>query len=83
MFEIDSQFLEFLELLEQKQEDVPLVYYQESVDFLIVLFGNGDCRDYMLGGIIITGTDVLVKMFPAENECHFAGVKIWGGYRGS
>lgn len=82
MFEIDPQFLTFLELLEEKKEGIPLTYYQESIDFLIALFGDGDCREHLLGGIIVTGTDILLKMHPRENENRFAGIKVWGGIQG-
>lgn len=82
MFEIHPEFLKFLELLEEKKEGVPLTYYQESIDFLIALFGDGDCRDHMLGGIIITGTDILIKMYPQGQENRFAGIKVWGGIQG-
>ena len=82
MLGIHPQFLEFLQLLENKEEGVPFAYYQKSIDFLTVLYGDGDCREYVLRGIIITGTDVLLKMWPGENENSFAGIEIWGGIRG-
>jgi len=79
---IDPGFLEFLRELSSKEPGKALAHYQESIDFLTVLMGDGDCREHMLGGIIITGTDVLLKMSPKENEDPFAGIKVWGGVQG-
>lgn len=79
---ISPEFQEFLKLLSEKKEGSPFAHYQESLDFLTVLFGNGDCRNYMLGGIIATGADVLLRRHPEEFRGEFVGIEIWGGVQG-
>jgi hypothetical protein len=82
---IDPRFAEFLHLLSEKKPGIALAFYSESVDFLTVLMGWGDLRNYMLGGIIMPGADVLLRWDVAEDAPlreKFAGLEIWGGIRG-
>ncbi|OGG62232.1 hypothetical protein A3I46_03445 [Candidatus Kaiserbacteria bacterium RIFCSPLOWO2_02_FULL_54_13] len=79
---INPTFLDFLEQLNNKKEGEPLINWQESLDFLIVFIGDGDCRRYSLGGWFCPFVDTIVKMYPKEGEDPFAGFEMSGGIQG-
>jgi len=85
MLGIDPRFLEFLKLLADKKPGTAFAFYNQNIDFLTVLMGWGDLRNYMLGGIIMPGMDVLLRRDLPEDaplRDKFAGIEIWGGVRG-
>jgi hypothetical protein len=80
---IDPDWVNFLELLENKPEGIPLAHWQPSTDFLTVIMGEGNCRLYMIKGMINKGgIDILVKRHPEKGEDEFVGIEVWGGIRG-
>ncbi len=81
-FKIDPEFLEFLIELDKKKPGIALAHYQKSIDFLIVLMGNGDCRKYSLNGIVLPGVDIILKLDKDKEKDTFAGIEIWGGIQG-
>ncbi|MEK7129017.1 MAG: hypothetical protein AAB858_01580 [Patescibacteria group bacterium] len=81
---INPNFIGFLDALRNKPEGQAICFYNESIDFLTVIMGDGALNDWdtmYIGTIILDGVDVIRKNFP-ENEDDFAGIKIWGGVRG-
>ncbi len=76
---IDPGFLEFLLKLENKKNGEPLIYWQSGIDFLDVFIGEGDCREYAIGGLVCPHIDILVKRHPSDDEDEFAGFEMWGG----
>ena len=78
---VDPTFLAFLERLGNKKEGEPLINWQESLDFLIVFIGDGDCRQYALGGWAAPFLDIVCKLYPRGNDDSFVGFEISGGIR--
>ena len=81
MFGINSGWLSFLDQLEKKKEGEPLINWQESLDFLIVFIGEGDCRKYILRGWVSPFLDIVEKLYPKDEEDSFVGFEISGGIR--
>ncbi len=82
MYGINPGFLEFLIKLENKKEGEPLIHWQSGIDFLTVFIGDGDCRQYTVGGFVYPHVSLLRKRYPAKGEDDFAGFEISGGIKG-
>lgn len=81
MLVIHPQFLDFLALLAAKKEGEPLAFWHEELDFLTVFIGDGDCREYSLGGFFCPHVDIMHKLWSKEGEDPFAGFEMSGGIR--
>ncbi|MEK7115585.1 MAG: hypothetical protein AAB862_01400, partial [Patescibacteria group bacterium] len=67
---INPNFIGFLDALRNKPEGQAICFYNESIDFLTVIMGDGALNDWdtmYIGTIILDGVDVIRKNFP-ENE---------------
>jgi hypothetical protein len=78
---IHPDFEAFLKRLANKKEGEPLLLWQESIDFLDAFIGDGDCREYMLGGWCAEFLDITLKLNPEDGEDPFVGFHISGGIR--
>lgn len=82
---ISSQWVDFLESLLGKPNGQSLCFYQQNIDFLYVICGEGPCSDWdrlSIGKMIFAGVDIIEKMYPADfapEDDSFAGIEIWGG----
>ena len=77
---INPEFLDFLAQLRTKKEGEPFIFWQESLDFLTVIIGEGDCGLYALGGWVAPFLDTIHKLFvPMDCEDSFVGFEISGG----
>ncbi|MDP1690195.1 MAG: hypothetical protein Q8L52_03270 [bacterium] len=79
MFGINPQFLKFLNLLAAKKDGESLAYWQESIDFLTVFIGDGDCREYCLMGFFSPYVDITHKLYSQEGVDPFVGFHMSGG----
>jgi hypothetical protein len=85
---ISPEFVDFLAGLSRKQKGEPFCFYQSSIDFLIVICGDGHCSDWsrlVVGPMIFQGVDVIQKGYLEDRDPladKFAGIKIWGGIQG-
>lgn len=79
---IDLEFLEFRFKLRNKRVGESLVFWQKSIDFLIVIIGDGDCRKYVVSDSVrpvYPYVDLLIKKYSNKGEDDFVGFKISGG----
>jgi len=85
LLSVSSDFLDFLEALSKKPDGESLCFYQQDLDFLYVICGEGSCSDWnrlSIGKIIFEGVDIIEKVHPEDftaNNDSFAGLEIWGG----
>ena len=83
--EVCEEWMQFLKILGEKKPDEVITHYQKGIDFLTIVSGtSNDWSDYMVGGIIIPGIDVVLqwKGHSGAPEEMFAGIEIWGGAHG-
>lgn len=76
---MNPEFCAFLYELEAKKEGEPFINWLKNIDCLLVLIGDGDCRDYLLSGFVAPHVDMVEKLCPQEGEDAFAGFEISGG----
>jgi hypothetical protein len=76
---VSPEFSAFLKQLGKKKEGEPFISWLSHIDCLLVLIGDGDCREYLLAGFAAPHLDSVLKLDPKEEEDPFAGFEISGG----